>query len=604
MSASIATAALLIFAVCAAAPAADSGDGGESGAEGGGGPTETRVRASRPADIDDSRVAVADATLTPSPEDAVSAAQGASLVHDGGPLAPARLLVRGLSGARLDTDLGGLPLTDPATGLLDLASVPWAAVDDLIVESGATGGSAGALRLVPAALSPGLRVRVLGGDLGTVRASARVADGARALAVDAAITRGDFVFAPSSSVDAPAAAPRVRLNNDQRRVSAFGTARGQLGGATARVLAYGAAHEGGIPGLATRPTDGLRGSDGALGARMALERRHAAGRLTVTVDGRAAHRATWGPASARAALESLATQLGVEAAEVPLGPAAVTIGASSGVTALVDGRFTRVHTGARLGARAPLGPMRLAANGDVRLFSDVGALTGASLRVEAGETLRLSAGLARAARAPTLDELYAPRGIVLGNPALRPEIFNDLEVALAWLPGRQLEARVVAFAGAIEEGIAWVNRNAYEVAPVNLGRGWRAGVETSVTIEPSPVLGLDAVASLLWSRLETTGEALPLAPPFTSRLAMRLGPRDGGHLSAVVRARGAAPSNLYGTLVAAPYTLLDLLARLPLGPRLELGVAVSNIFDVLDAREANQLPLPGRLVFLSLEVHA
>lgn len=608
--ASLATLGVLAAAVLASSPfVGEPGDGGQ-----------TTVRAARPVEIDDDRVWLDDAALLPGPEDALLSALGASLVHDGGPLAPARLLVRGLAGARLGVDVGGLDLADPATGLVDVAALPWAFSDALVLQSGVEArGRGGTLKLEPTRRA-GIRGRVLAGSLATARGSLVASAGDVLVAVDGGTTRGDFLFVPTSATGGPPGGALVRDDNDQRRASALGVARlaaGDTGDAAdveARALVFAAGHAGGIPGLATSPTRRLRGEDGLAGARVSVERKTSHGRLALAVDGRAAHRATEGPADARSVIESLGGGVSVDARAVPVAlpwtaPGAggsLDVGVGADTAHLADGSFGRTAASLRAGLRAPLdgsrqGP-RLRASVDVRVLSDAGLLAGGEVHVETGDALRASLGVARGSRAPTLDELYAPRGLVLGNPALRPEIFDEIEAALAFAPGRVLEVKAVAHGGLVEEGIAWVNRNAYEIAPVNLGPAERAGIDASISIEPNHLLGLRVVASALWSRVEETGAPLPLAPPFSSLLALRLGPAAGGHLTASVRSRGPAASNLFGTLVAAPYTLVDLVARLPVDEHLDLGLSVLNALDVLDARDANQLPLPGRLAFLSLEV--
>lgn len=611
--ASPATLGVLAAAVLASGPLAGApGDGGQ-----------TTVRAARPEEIDDDRVWLDDAALLPGPEDALLSTLGAGLVHDGGPLAPARLLVRGLAGARLGVDVGGLDLADPATGLVDAAALPWAFSDALVLQSGVEArGRGGTLTLEPTRQA-GIRGRVLAGSLATARASLVASTDDVLMAVDGGTTRGDFLFVPTSATGGPAGDALVRDNNDQRRASALAMARLDAGDAAdaadaanleARALVFATGHMGGIPGLATSPTRRLRGEDGLVGARVSLERKTAHGRLALAIDGRAAHRATEGPADTRSVIESLGGGASVDARALPIdlpwttpGPGgALDVGAGADTARLADGSFGRTAASLRAGLRAPLDASgqgaRLRASVDLRALSDAGLLWGGEVRVESGDLLRASLGVARGSRAPTLDELYAPRGLVLGNPALRPEIFDEIEAALTFAPGRVLEVKAVAHGGLVEEGIAWVNRNAYEVAPVNLGPAWRAGIDASISVEPNELLGVRVVASALWSRVEETGAPLPLAPAFSSLLALRLGPAAGGHLTASVRSRGPAASNLYGTLVAAPYSLVDLVARLPVDEHLDLGLSVMNALDVLDARDANQLPLPGRLVFLSLEV--
>jgi outer membrane cobalamin receptor len=242
------------------------------------------------------------------------------------------------------------------------------------------------------------------------------------------------------------------------------------------------------------------------------------------------------------------------------------------------------------------------ASTDADVVSDAGPLFSGRLRLSAGDTVQGAIAFARAARPPTLDELYAPRGFVLGNPALEPEVLSDVEGTLSVRLGAVLRARAALWAGRIDETILYLNRNAFEIAPENTGGAWRAGAEGALCISPAAALTLDTTIALLASRLDATDAALPLTPAFTAFTSLRVGPQDGGHLVARVTSRAASSATLFGTLVVPGYTLIDLIGLYPLSPHLALGVSVRNAFDVLDARDQNGLPLPGRLLFVSLEV--
>lgn len=593
--------------------AAHANDAEKTGvADGSGDVKETRVEAARPIDSDAARIALGDAWLRGAPEDVLQGALGATLVHEGGPLAPVRPMLRGLSGARIAVVVGGLALTDPATGLIDAALFPWAAADAVVVDSGAdAGGLGGGLRL-ELLRGPALRARVLAGSASTARASLAAADQAVLIAVDVGTSRGDFAYVPTSAVASPGNEPAQRSNNDRQRGSFLVGGHERAGDIALDALALAAADRGGIPGFAASPTRGLRGEEAMAGARVAATRRTGATNIALAVQGRAAHRATFGPEDARSTIDSgaaraqaslalrheewqldlvsgaeHATLLGTSAARVPGGYARTAVdlgGAAGGALVFADTRLQ----------------LRSALEG--RVTTDSGSLWGGALRAELGETLRAFVGIARASRAPTLDELHAPRGVVLGNPALRPEAMVDAELGLAVFTSPLAEARVVAFAGRIEDAIVYMNKNAFEIEPANVGAGWRAGADISIVIEPTIWLSLRAGAGVLASQMEVTHSPLPLAAPFTATTALRTGVVSGPTATLVVRSRASAPSNTFGTLEAAGYTLLDLLVRVPVAQRLALGCAVENALDALDARDANGLPLPGRLFFLSLEV--
>jgi iron complex outermembrane receptor protein len=56
------------------------------------------------------------------------------------------------------------------------------------------------------------------------------------------------------------------------------------------------------------------------------------------------------------------------------------------------------------------------------------------LRVDAGYGLTLLGNLGRYAREPNLQELFGNRGVVVGNPALRPEVAFNRDVGFRWTP--------------------------------------------------------------------------------------------------------------------------------------------------------------------------
>lgn len=575
----------------------------------------TTVSAPRPAQIDDAQGALGgDAVALGAPEDALLAL-GAVLLHDGGPFAPSRVAVRGLSGARLAASFDGLVLDDPAGLHVDTALLPWAFADVAAVESGAAtapgGALGGALRLTRVdPTQTGLRARVLVGDLSSARAQGLVTTalpgGALAAGVDAATTRGDFSFLPTGAAPGASAHTHlVRANDDHHRTSAMASAQTRVGDLTLDGLVLAAAHAGGIPGFALAPTRGLRGEDGLVAGRVGATIAMGTASLRVHGGGRGSHRATEGPRDARSAVQSSELGAAVAAAGVPLGDdvnADLTVHASDATVRAPALTHQRVRAGAGVATRARLGPARLVLRAEGEALSDVQPLLSGEARVELGGPLAASLGVARAERAPTVAELYAPGGLVLGNPELTPERAHDVELALAYRPGRVLWARAVGFVGLIDDAIAYLNRNAFEIAPVNTGPAWRAGVESFLTVEPARWCGLESTITVLASRVDATGAPLPLAPPWTSRLALRAGDVDALHGSAVVRARGAASSNAYGTLVAPAVALVDVAVRAPLGPGLWASAALTNALDVQDARDQNQLPLPGRVWLVGLEV--
>ena len=578
---------------------------------------ETRVEARRERRLahEDRRAARDPALVTATPEDALEAIAGVTLARDGGPLAPARVMIRGLAGPRVRVDVGDLSLSDPVTGELDAALLPLFAAASFTERPGsgerAFGGS---LSLAPTeSWLPTLRARVGFGTLETLRADlvvgAPTSDGGHVtVGAQLATTQGDFAFVPITRSGSAQGAPAVRRNNDQHRANALLSARTYAGPATVELLAYGAAHEGGIPGFATAPTSGLRGERRLAGASGRLRLDVGDGELSLRGHAMAASRRVRAPSRGIDEGVASATE-GVEAdIHLPrlVGPVSVGATAGAAYTDLLDGPFSRTTASLAARARARLlgDGLLLDAAAAAQGHSDVGLLPEGHLAVEVGRgrPWTIGAVVSHGERAPSLDELYAPRGLVLGNPDLAPERATDLEL-YARLEGRPVvDARVAAFAGHMDDAILFLSRSAFEIVPVNTGPVLRAGVEGRVRVTPHAHVGMELVAAALASRVEVTGAPLPTVPPFHSRLSARLGAEEGRHLVVIMRQRADTPATLYGTLAVPGYALFDAVLRWPLGEGLAATAAVTNVFDVQTAQDVNLLPLPGRQLFCTLEV--
>lgn len=583
--------------------------------------TTTTVRERRPADVDDARL---DDAGSP---DALLRVPGVSLVHAGGPLAPVRPVLRGLSGSRLDVNVLDLPFVDVATGDIDAGLWPWM-LGTLDVDVGAGSSLGGSVNFKRPA--PGVAADIEVGSLSTLTIAARDVvrlgehdgehgSGVAGVAASGGFTAGDFVF---RSVDAAGVAGDVvtRQNNDQRRLSLASFA--EIAAAPTlrlRGAVVAAGHEGGIPGFATAPFLSLRGRRGqvSLGAGLSLK-----GPVSFDVDG-------FGSVSSRATTETTfdegsalaANRVGARVRAKTDLTDDIDIGVTAdGATSTILGVLQRQEAGATVSATAKgpagnLGGHDLVGLADVvfagRVVSDLGVfLPTGSLRIGGqvdGGTVFV--GVARASRAPTLDERAAPQGFVQANPDLVSESASEVELGVVVdAPVRGFDGpanvtlRGVAHASRLDDAIVVVNRSAFVVVPVNTGAAVRAGVDLGGSVRVLPSLSFDLTASLLHSAVDATHAVLPGAPPFLLRSAAHVGDRHAG-IDVVVTGRGASSSTLFGTLQAPGFVLVDLAARWPLSDAVGLKASINNALDVLDARDSNLLPLPGRLLFFSLEVH-
>ncbi len=607
---------------------------------------ETVVRAHGTDDVDVARVA------TPGLADdgrALLLVPGVGLSRDGGPLAPVRPLLRGLTGPRLVVDALGLPVTDPAAGVVDVGLLPWG-LGDAVVDVGAGagagpgGGLAGALSVRRP--GPGLVAAVGAGDLSTLRGRARLVHAVDAGTVggflDLGSTRGDFAFDQDDALGTGGPARR-RTNNDQQRANAalFADVAVVPGVVRVDVAAVGGLRRGGVPGFATAPLT-LRAEDGLATVGGAVDVRPGGDvRARVGVDGTASDRRVTGDdRDSRVVGSRLGGRIDVDAAAVLGGVAGAavpvdarlqvradraTVAGGAGRSGAVVDVAARDEAHGRLSLRARWAPgaVSVTAEGDAGLGvvvdddrtgagaagSDAAAavtwLPRGRLRVAVGgrdDGVLGFVGVAHAARAPTLDERFAPRGFLLGNPGLRPERVDEIEAGVVVGPPAA-RARAVAHASALHDVIVVVNRNAFELVPENTGEARRAGIDVGATWRPLPLLSVDVAGALLATSLDATGAPVPGAPPVVLACAPRVGD-DQAFVGAVIAARGPVAATLFGTARSPGNVLVDAQARVPLGPGLAATLLVQNAFDVRDARDQNLLPLPGRWMFVSLEVRA
>ncbi|MDP2340912.1 MAG: TonB-dependent receptor [Deltaproteobacteria bacterium] len=580
---------------------------------------QTTISERRPADVDDVRLIVDPLATAAAPEEALLGVPGVALARDGGPLSPARPVVRGLSGSRLEVNVLGLPFGDPAAGAVDAGLLPWSLgvvdVDVGAAGSGAAGGNGalgGSLSLLRPA--PGLEAFAAFGELSTLLVQGRLVqpteDGVVGVAGSLATSRGDFLFRADDALGLEGPLLR-RGNNHQQRAgsAAFGVMR--VDDVTLRGAGVIALHEGGIPGFATAPFETLRGRRVLGSAGLGFNWR---GPVVVDVAGsvQGSERAsTLGSFSDDDASFLFGTRAAVRSSVKAFVFEGFTVeGGVDVVSAAIPGVVDR-HEGAVFAAlrgRAPLGSLvgRVDAEGAVRGVDDVAVvLPTGSLRLGLADSpghLLGFVGVTRAARAPTLDERFAPEGFVLGNPALAPESATEVEAGVVVAAGG-VAVRVVGHASVVDDAIVIVNRSAFAVVPENTGPARRVGVDLGARIAPTETVSFDVSAALLGSNVDATRAPLPGAPAMLLRLRSRVGDEQL-HVDVTATSRGASASTIFGTLVSPGFTLVDVTVRLPLAPNLGLGLSMHNALDVLNARDTNLLPLPGRLFFVSLQVKA
>jgi hypothetical protein len=552
---------------------------------------------------------------TATPEEALAQLAGVELSRTGGPLAPVRLQIRGASGARVTTQLDGMRLSHPGTGAFDLGALPFIALAGARMQTGASSeGLAGTLSLssMPVLVS-GASARLGAGSMRTTRGELWIGhalDSGHTMSAAGywGQTQGNFLYEPS-------AAPgriEVRHNNEQRRYGIFSNGQGKIwGGLDAEIAGLFFAHAGGVPGFSASPTANLRGENHFGGASGRVGKTFSVGHGLLsfqhTAQATTGQRRTFtlaaGPESAVTA-HTLHQQLDTTF-EGMIPDVSMRFSAIMEHTFLDEEKVWRNMYGGGFDveARPFTKYFRLHAHVGAQHFSDAKWIP--NLNLLAGYESRLfSIGtrVGHAGRAPTLEEMYAPNGLVLGNPDLNPERSTDAEIYSLLRLSRIATIRATIFAGYLHDTILFLNRNAFEIAPANSGPAYRAGAEGRIAIRPHRNLGIEVTGHGIYSALQDTFAPLPVTPPIAMRSHLRFGPSQHLHALWVFRHRSGTTSNLYGTLAVDPYSLLDLVVVLPVAFGTSLSASCTNVFDHRSAQDLNLMPLPSRQFFAMLQV--
>ena len=557
-------------------------------------------------------------TASSQPEDLLEELSGVSLARNGGPMAPVRSSMRGLSGPRTQTSWGNLTLDNPATGSFDVSFLPLFAAGQVseAAGTGTEGISGSRLQIDPAPGSTrGLRAQVGWGTLQTMRAQlgAHYTTGESdtfVAALQVGRSDGNFLFRPVSPSTNAQSASIERQNNDQQRASLYLHGEQSVGAADLAWSAFGGAHRGGIPGFATAPTEEMRGETALLHSQVRLSFPVNQMKLVLQSTFRLGESRVHSPQTGQE--ERMSSSGNSVTGEIAL-PAWQTqqlrldskIQLSSQVSRVLGTSFRRIgYRSAWSGSlRLPPSKLRLDLQIAAAHFNDVGWLPEASIALSYSPFRELQTGiqLVQNGRPPTLDELYAPRGLVLGNPKLQMESGLEAEAYVRLYRNAIIDSRVSIFAGRMNDAIVFLNRNAFEILPQNTGPLLRAGWSTRTRIRPHSLLELRLSSTQLWTRMDVTSAPLPTIPPLFARLTQRLGPEDGLHLSVAMRYRARTFSSVHGTLAVPAYLLWDAIFRFPLTPHWLVSASLTNIADVQTAQDVNLLPLPGRQIFCSLE---
>ncbi|MEI2806880.1 MAG: TonB-dependent receptor [Albidovulum sp.] len=242
-------------------------------------------------------------------------------------------------------------------------------------------------------------------------------------------------------------------------------------------------------------------------------------------------------------------------------------------------------------------------------YSDFGDILSPRLALVWNASPYLTAKLiyGRGFRGPSLLDTEARHvPAIAGNPDLKPEKLDSLELAFDYRPSERLTARLNVFYQRTEDQIRLQNDGGPTSRPENVGRQKGRGLELEAWWDIARDTQLYGAYAYQDNTDETTGEDAGYTPhhQVLARLLRRSRPwsfslqaRHVGNRDRI--AEDARPK-------ADTYTLVDALVRRDIMPGLEAGLEIRNLFDA-DAEEAGfgtafpgDLPLPGRTFFFDL----
>jgi len=552
----------------------------------------------------------------------------------GGDGASTTVGLRGASAQQVLILLDGVPLNPTRGGGVDLALIPAALVDRVDVYRGGSGarfGSGalgGALDVILARPSGGMRASIHGGSgsFGTWRLGGGAAGplgqgGLRGFAsADALTTEGDFAFVDDQGER------HVRVNADARRLGGVAGLTFERDGWRLALTSFTSAIDRGAPGpseFQERLSEARRVEASTVTAltatRFALLETPA-----LVLDGtlRAGHR--WGLDRYRNPHRLLQSQVPFETDQHEQDGSAFgdlsayTVGGHA-AHLTVDGDFahlTRVQrvaldaTAEEVFTRTTVAPalsVDLAVAAGLRVLpalraewiDDVGGGAASRLSPSLGvlatptDGVQLLANLARAWRAPSLDELYLRTEFVEGNPALVPEDAVSADLGVRWRHRRfALEAAV--FRLDVQEQVLFLPVSSTIYRAQNTGPASVIGLETAGEVRVSRWFSLLGGYTYTRARFDSPPfDPLPARPAHQGFGEARVtaGPAE---LFGRVRGRSHITLDNFGNLSNPAVTTVDAGLALALGEDWSFSLSGRNLGDVQSAVDALQLPQPGR----------
>jgi vitamin B12 transporter len=223
-----------------------------------------------------------------------------------------------------------------------------------------------------------------------------------------------------------------------------------------------------------------------------------------------------------------------------------------------------------------------------------------AMLLKLSSSTNLRGSVAKAFRAPTLNDLYWPEtAYAKGNPDLDPETALEYELAVDHNFNKKDRLSMSIFLREVEDLINWAPDSSYVWKPTNLNDAEIYGTEISATYVPIELATLTGNYTYLHAVNETTDEFIDTKPRHQFNASIDLGPWAKTNL----RVQGKyvkyynKPSRKTNS-----YTTVDLVLKRPFALKyfdLEGSLGVKNLFD-RDYEVNEGYPMPGRALFANL----
>lgn len=550
----------------------------------------------------------------------------------GAPGTPVTASLRGSAADQVVITLGGLPLTPPGGGAVDLSAVPPSLLGGARITRGTdaalhgAGALGGAIHLEPRGRAgDGYGALLRGDTLESAGAAAWVYGEERqtryTAGADVHLSRGRFAYERQRTPNLPDAPWTLETREHDGLGAAAGlfAAEADAGGGVLGLLAFAGRQRRAIGGRVGLPTPGASSLEGRLLVGGLFEADPVAGGRIRWTSGAWMSADTYAydpgdpPASgAGSAFDHRRQVLGARGSVEALLAgtfAALSVEASQEILEGSDVSAARPALALTATDTAFLLSERVVVHGALRL--DLFGGQRAALSPRAGARIALPAGFALAANAgggvriPTLFELYGETALVASNPDLRPESARTIDTGIEHAGDRH-RLRFAAWQTRYRDLVVWELYPPMRIRPFNVEGARVRGVETEVAARPVTWLELSAAhtytdARNLRPRPNEEDRLLSYRPPH--RGVLRADATFGRFaLHGDLEAQSAMPRNRANTRWIPGRVLVGAGAHVELVGGVSAGLHLSNLLDDRRLEDLFGYPLPGRTAFFVVRV--